>query len=868
MAKLNDDAYRKEKEEIYKELNTKESGLLSAEAEKRILKDGKNVLEETKTVSIFDMILGQLSDKMIIILLIASIFSFILGEVAEGIVILIIIVINCVISIIQEKRAVEAVAALKNMNAPMAMVIRDGRIKTIPSSDVVLGDIVCLEAGSIVPADIRLISDNGLTIDESVLTGESVPVSKDTAIIQGKNVPLGDRVNMAFSGTIINYGTGRGIVVATGMDTEVGKIANMLENTDDFDTPLKRKLELVGKYLSIVGIVVSVLIFIIGYFQGKDVVGLLMIAISLAISVIPEGLPATATIVMALGVQRMASKNALVKKLPAVETLGSASVICSDKTGTLTKNKMTVEKLLFYDELILDKKGSIPQEFLFASMLCNNASLSENGIGDPTEVALLEYLGKEDAELLKQRGKFKRLYEQPFDSVRKRMSVVCEFGEKKECFTKGAIESLLDLCPYILKDGEVVSLTEEDKGKILRQNEKLSMEAYRILGYAMKTIDYIPKEDDDVENDLIFIGLSCMIDPPREEVVKAIKTFHEAGIKVVMITGDHKLTAQTIAQKLGIYSAGDEVMTGDELYKISDQELAKKAPKITVFARVAPEDKLRIVGAYKSNGEVVAMTGDGVNDSPALKAADIGVAMGKSGTDVAKSAADMLLLDDNFTTIEVAIREGRRVFRNIQKVIQYLLSGNIAEVLIVFCSVIFNVQVPIMAVHILFINLVTDTLPALALGVDPEEAGNMHQKPVKNGSLFEKGLVGRVIFYGVVIAVISLLAYYIGAQNNYNVGITMTFLVLCLSQIIHALNQHSPVISIFSSKHPKNKMLYLSMFVSITALLLVVFVPSLANFFSLASLSVNEWLVVVGLSLIPLIIVEIFKIIRRSMLKD
>ena len=854
-------AYTKSKEELFKELSTSEKGLAKEEALKRLQTNGKNVINKSKKISIFKMIIGQLTDKMIIILFIASILSFILGEAAEGIVILIIIVINAVISIFQEKKAADAVEALRNMNAPMATVIRDGSAQDIHSADLVIGDIVFLEAGDIVPADIRLFKDNELMIDESALTGESEAVNKDALAILKDGLALGDRVNMAYSSTIVNYGTGLGVVTSVGMNTEVGKIAHMLENTDELDTPLKRKLEAVGKTLSIVGIIVSILIFIIGLLYGKDIISLLMISISLAISVIPEGLPATATIVMALGVQRMAKKNALVKKLPAVETLGSASVICTDKTGTLTQNKMTVVKTLFYDEFILNKEGNIPNEFLLGCMLCNNASLNKSSTGDPTEVALLEYVKKENNDLFN--TKFNRVFEQPFDSVRKRMSVICEVNGKRICYTKGALEELLELCPYILKDNEVILLTDEIKVKILDKCEKLSSEAYRILGFAYKNVDTIYKEGDNVEDNLIFIGISSMIDPPREEVMPAIKTFKEAGIKVVMITGDHRLTAKAIAKKLGIYSDDDLVMTGEELHRISDEELIKKAPRITVFARVAPEDKLRIVKAYKANGEVCAMTGDGVNDAPALKQADIGVAMGKVGTDVAKEAADMLLLDDNFTTIEVAVKEGRRVYSNIQKVIQFLLSGNIAEVLVVFFSVVFNLSVPLMAVHILFINLVTDTLPALALGVDPENPDDMKKKPVKEGSLFEKGLVTRVVFYGILLAFISLIAYIIGVKNGYKDGITMAFLVLCLSQIVHALNQHSSTLSVFSKKHPKNKYLYMAMFVSFIILMFVVLVPPIANFFSLVSLSFSEWVIVALLSLTPLVVLEIFKLIRN-----
>ena len=640
----------------------------------------------------------------------------------------------------------------------------------------------------------------------------------------------------------------------------------MLEESNDLETPLKKKLNKVGQVLSIVGILISILIFIIGLLYGKDVVSILMISISLAISVIPEGLPATATIVMALGVERMAKKNALIRQLPAVETLGSASVICTDKTGTLTQNKMTVTKTLFYNELINETNGEIPNDFYNASVLCNNASIANGEVGDPTEVALLNFVKDKNENLLKLQES-KRLFEQPFDSKRKRMSVAYDIDGNKVLYTKGAVEELLDLCDFILKDDEIIKLTKSDKDKILEKCSELSSEALRLLGFAKKELKNVSKDGEDLEYDLIFIGISCMIDPPRKEVMNAIKTFKEAGIKTVMITGDHKLTAIAIAKELGIYNEKNEAITGVELDNITDEELTRRISNVTVFARVAPEDKLRIVNAFKRNKEVVAMTGDGVNDSPALKAADIGVAMGKSGTDVAKSASDMLLLDDNFTTIESAIREGRRVYRNIQKVIQFLLSGNIAEVLVVFISTVLNFNAPVLAVHILFVNLVTDTLPALALGVDPENNNNMKKKPVKNGSLFEKGLIFRVIFYGTLISVLSIIAFLIGSEHSYGTAVTMTFLVLCFSQIAHALNQHSSTVSIFSKNHPKNKYLYLAMLGSVMIALLVVFIPPISKFFSLVELNINEWLIVIILSIIPVVLLEIIKIFRRIKIK-
>ena len=866
-------SYARSEEDVLEQCQATVEGLTIDEVKKRQEKYGKNEMKTKPKKTIFEMVLEQLKDKMILILLAASILSFFLQEYVESVVILIIIAINTIVSIIQEKKAADAIEALKQMNAPHASVLRDGIRKTILVSDLVVGDIVYLEDGGIVPADIRLLEEHHLMIDESSLTGESVPVEKNASLILDEETTLADQVNMAFSSSIITYGTGLGVVVAIGMDTEVGKIARMLDSEDDLETPLKKKLNSVGQVLSIVGILISILIFIIGFLYGKDVVTLLMISISLAISVIPEGLPATATIVMALGVQRMAKKNALVKKLPAVETLGSASVICSDKTGTLTQNKMTVTRVLLYDELLNDSKEEIPTEipedFMYACMLCNNATLNgEEQTGDPTEVALLAFANERGYNSTQIKKEYTKLYEQPFDSDRKRMSIICKKDGKFVCYTKGAAEEMLDLCTHIVVGNEEKELTYSEKEKILEECSKLSNEALRLLGIAKRTVSNLPEsDDDDIEQHLTFIGLVGMIDPPREEVMKAIETCHTAGIRVIMITGDHKLTAISIAKKLGIFRPGDEAMTGEELHRISDKELKKRIPKISIFARVTPEDKLRIVNALKANKEVVAMTGDGVNDSPALKAADIGIAMGKVGTDVAKSAADMLLLDDNFTTIEVAIREGRRVYRNIQKVIQYLLAGNIAEVLTIFVAMVLNLQTPILAVHILFVNLVTDTLPALALGVDPEGKNVMRHKPVKTGSLFEKGLVYRVVFYGLYIAILSLTAYHIGLEDSYETAITMTFLVLCLSQIVHALNQHSSTVSIFSKEHPKNKYLYGAMILSTLFLLPIIFISPIAKFFSIVPLTSREWMIVGGLSVSPLIVVEFVKWIRRKMKK-
>ena len=844
--------YTMKKEEVLKKYDN--SGLKTEIALELLKKNGYNELNNKKNKTILKMVIEQITDSMIVILFVASILSFILNETAEAIVILIIILVNAIISIVQEKKAEDAIAALKAMNKSTAKVIRDGKKKIIDSKELVVGDIVLIEDGDIVPADLRLLETARLQIAEATLTGESIPVYKDENAVLEEKTLLGDRINMAYSSTIVTYGTGRGVVVATGMDTEVGKIANMLENTDELDTPLKIKLNKIGKVLSLAGIIISIIIFIIGLLYGKNLISVLMISISLAISVIPEGLPATATIVMALGVQRMAKENALIRKLPAVETLGSTTVICSDKTGTLTQNKMTVKEFALYKDFMngeVNTGSAVNKELLYACSLCNNATLD---VGDPTEIALKEFALKNNNLV-----NYERILEVPFDSNRKRMTTVNK-TDKFVAYTKGAIDSVLPLCNKILDGDEIRNITFEEIDKIYELCEAAAKRAMRVLAFAYKKVDNI---EDDLESDLIFIGVVCMIDPPRLEVGKAIETCHKAGIKVIMITGDHIETALAITKQLNIYQEGDLAISGSDLEKMSDEELDKIVLKTSVFARISPNDKLRIVNAIKRNQSIVAMTGDGVNDAPALRAADIGIAMGLGGTDVARQSADMILLDDNFATIEYAIMEGRRIYTNIQKVIQYLLAGNISEVLTIFIAMIANIGTPILAVHILIINLVTDTIPALALGVDPANKDIMNKKPIKVGSLFEKGLILRVIFHGIIISIITLVAYYIGYQDSPNEGVTMAFLTLSLSQVIHSLNQHSPDISFFSRKHACNWYLYLSMFISIIILLVLVYVKPIAIFLSLQQPNPSEWLIIILLSLVPLVIVEIYKLIKK-----
>ena len=875
-------------EETMRVLNTSEEGLSDAEAAKRLEVYGKNNLRQAKAKSVWKMIGEQLTEVMVIILFIAAAFSLVMyfledEGLAECIVILVVIALNTTIGVVQEKKAANALEALKNMTAPTARVLREGEESVVPASDLVPGDIIYLEDGAIVPADVRIIQDSNLKVQEAALTGESVPAEKDGVTVLAEDAPLGDRVNMAYSSSIVMYGNATGIVVGTGMNTEVGKIADLLEDQDDFDTPMKRKLNSVGKILSLVGLIVCVLIFAIGMIRDgwSAWVNYIFIAISLAISIIPEGLPATSTIIMALGVQRMAKKNALVKSLPAVETLGSASVVCCDKTGTLTLNKMTVTYVAVGDDFIegsptksedVFKKydQSVYRDLVDGCALCVNAKKDPdhpgNILGDPTEGALVLFAEKFGIDSEEFEDANPRLFEQPFDSDRKRMTVLNRREAGNVAYTKGAVDELLPLCTrYRTKEG-VREMTDADRERILELCDRMSGEALRLLGFAVRSWDAVPEEETaNLEEGMTFVGAVGMIDPPRKEVIKAVETCHEAGIRVVMITGDHKVTAMAIAKQLHIFREGNTVISGQELSEMTDEQLDEALKNCVVFARVSPSDKLRIIRSLRRTGEVAAMTGDGVNDSPALKEADIGVAMGVTGTDVAKDAADMILLDDNFTTIEHAIREGRRVYRNIQKVIQFLVAGNISEILIILLAVCIGWQSPILAVHILLINLATDSLPAVALGIDPADSNVMKQKPVRSGTLFEKGMIYRIALHGLFISAAALAAYGIGQfiYADHNEAMTMTFLVLSISQLSHALNQRSNFDSVFKKGQGKNPYLFAALAASAAIIALVVFVPPLMKLFSLVYLTWKEWLICIALSLFPLVAVEISKIFIR-----
>ena len=881
-------------EETARALGTTEDGLSDAEAEKRLARFGPNNLRQKKAKSIWRMIWEQLTDVMVIILFIAAAFSLVLyfvnpggGEpdgLAEAIVILVVIALNATVGVVQEKKAANALEALKNMTAPTARVMREGEESVVPAAQLVPGDVVYLEDGCIVPADIRIIQDSNMKVQEAALTGESVPSEKDGPTVLPEDAPLGDRINMAYSSSVVMYGNAIGYVVGTGMNTEVGKIANLLDEQDETDTPMKRKLNSVGKTLSLVGLIVCVLVLGISLIRDYTKwVSMIMTAISLAISIIPEGLPATSTIIMALGVQRMAKKNALVKSLPAVETLGSATVVCCDKTGTLTLNKMTVTCAAVGDDFIEGSvtpvaelagkyKKEVYADLVDGCALCVNAKKDPdnpgNILGDPTEGALVLFAEQFGIESEAFEDANPRLFEQPFDSDRKRMTVLNRTERGFIAFTKGAVDEMLPLCTkYRTKDG-VRDMTDADRARILELCYKMSGDALRVLGFAVREHAAVPEEEAaDIEEGMTFVGAVGMIDPPRKEVIKAVETCHTAGIRVVMITGDHKVTAMAIAKQLHIFREGNTVISGPELDDMTDEELDKAVEKCVVFARVSPSDKLRIIQSLKRCGEVAAMTGDGVNDSPALKEADIGVAMGITGTDVAKDAADVILLDDNFTTIEYAIREGRRVYRNIQKVIQFLVAGNIAEILILFIAVCAGFsEMPIEAVHILLINLATDSLPAVALGVDPASANIMRHKPVKSGTLFERGMIYRIALHGLFISAASWAAYLIGTYcfaHDHVQAMTMTFLVLSFSQLSHALNQRSNTDSVFKGGQGHNKFLAVALTASAAIVLLVALVPPLQGFFNLTDLNWQEWLISLALSLFPLVAVEISKIFIR-----
>ena len=832
--------FNKTFKEVEKELETDlEKGLSKEKVEERQEKYGFNELQQIAKKSIIQRFLEQFKDFSIIVLIIAAIVSGIVGVlqgegITDTIIILIVVIVNAIIGVAQESKAEKSLEALQKLSDHASKVIRNENMEVVPSKELVPGDIVVLDTGDYIPADLRIIEAVNLKTQESSLTGESVPVEKTSEIIEEQEIGIGDRKNMLFSSSLVTYGRGKGIVVETGMTTEVGKIAGMINSTEKQETPLQQKLDKLGKTLGIAALVICAVIFILGILQGKEIISMFMTAVSLAVAAIPEGLVAVSTIVLAIGVQKMVKKNAIVKRLPAVETLGSATVICSDKTGTLTQNKMTVEKIFWNDatrEASNISDDEIDEELtklVYANMLCNDTKISSDGTltGDPTETALVDMGFKLnfDPSIY---DRMERVEEIPFDSDRKLMTTVNKVGDKYVVYTKGGIDEILKRCNSYEIGGQISEELESYINKIRQENEKMAQNALRVLGCAYKEIDHIPTKEEmkTIENDLIFIGMVGMIDPPREEAKLAVEKCKTAGIKTVMITGDHKITAVAIAKELEILENDEEAITGAELEEMTQEELEKNVRNYSVYARVSPEHKVRIVKAWQANGEVVAMTGDGVNDAPALKTADIGCAMGIVGTDVSKEAADVILTDDNFATIVSAVEEGRRIYDNILKAIQFLLSSNVGEIVVLFLATLFtplfakwfgiadiNHLEILLPIHILWINLVTDSLPALALAFDPANPDIMQRKPrdTKKG-VFTKGMTWRVVYQGIMIGGLTLAAFMIGLgtttepigdltleQSKIEVGQTMAFVTLALSELTHVFNVRNNKKSIFT----------------------------------------------------------------------
>ena len=899
--------FNKTSQEVEQELKTDyQKGLSSSQVQENMKKYGLNELQEKKKDSLLKKFLEQFKDFSIIVLIIAAIVSGVVG-VAQGegftdtIIILIVVLLNAVIGVAQESKAEKSLEALKKLSAHAAKVIRNGKEQVIPARELVPGDLVIIETGDYIAADLRIIEAVNLKSQEASLTGESVPVEKITEKIDGNEIGIGDRKNMLFSSSLITYGRGKAIVVNTGMNTEVGKIAGMLDNAEKQETPLQQKLNNLGKTLGIACLAICAVIFVIGLLQGKEIIDMFMTAVSLAVAVIPEGLVAVSTIVLAIGVQKMVKKHAIVKKLPAVETLGSSTVICSDKTGTLTQNKMTVEKVFCDDELQDVKKVNTTEDFkklVYNCMLCNDSRLLEDGqlAGDPTETALVDMAFKLDYEQAIYREN-PRVEEVPFDSERKLMTTVNKKNGKYIVYTKGGVDELLKCCNSFLYKGEVRTSINNYAKWIRENNEKMAKDALRVLAFAYKELDHMPSKAEmkTIESDLTYIGMVGMIDPPRIEAKKAVEKCKKAGIKTVMITGDHKVTAVAIAKKLGILKDESEALTGTELEKMTDEELTKNVRKYSVYARVSPEHKVRIVKAWQANGEVVAMTGDGVNDSPALKTADIGCAMGKVGTEVAKEAADVILTDDNFATIVSAVEEGRRIYDNILKVIQFLLSCNVGEVIVLLLATLFAPQIGqwfgisditmiqvLLPIHILWINLVTDTFPALALAFDPANKDIMDRKPVKrNEGIFTKGRTFRIIYQGLMIGLLTLAAYLIGLgtthtaidgltleQTKIEVGQTMAFIVLAFSELIHVFNIRDNKNSIFKTGILGNGVLILAILASALLMVVILFIPQLRTIFSIPILPSDNIIETIVLVLSPIVIVEIMKLFKVNTTRD
>ena len=863
--------------EVERQMQTNiEFGLNEKQVEDKQNKFGLNKLEEKKKESIIIKFVKQFNDFMIIILIIASIISAVVAKLEgsndyfDSIIIIAIVVFNAIMGLVQEAKAEKSLEALKKMTAPTCKVKRDGKICTIKSEQIVPGDIVLLEAGNYVPADCRLISSSNLKIEESSLTGETVPVLKDANCMLKEKTALGDMVNMAFSTTIVVNGHGEAIVTETGMNTKVGKIAKMIITNEAPETPIQKKLGEVGKTLGIACLGICLLIFIIGLLKKIEPIEMFMTSVGLAVAAIPEGLPAIVTIMLSIGVTKMAKKNSIIRKLPAVETLGSSSVICSDKTGTLTQNKMQVTKIANINGETNDKEYI--KWLIGMTTMCTDVEISrENGkielTGEPTEKAIVNKALDEGQNKIELYNVMKRVKDIPFDSSRKMMTTIHKIPTGYRVITKGAPDILLKRCNKVYENGNVTTLDYSKTKLIENQNNKMADEALRVLAIAYLDIPSLPSKIDseNIEKNLIFIGLIGMIDPPREGVKEAVTTCKKAGIKTVMITGDHIITAKAIAKDLGILRGSDLAVTGEELDKIPQSILQKNIMNYSVFARVTPEHKVRIVKAYQSTGAVVAMTGDGVNDAPALKNADIGIAMGKNGTDVAKNAADMVLTDDNFVTIVEAVKQGRNIFDNIKKAVHFLIATNIGEIVTIFLGLLLGLKSPLLAIQLLWINLVTDSLPAIALGLEKPEADIMNKKPRDNKKgIFADGLWQKIIAEGIMLGALTLVAFSLG---NYLYGIevarTMAFVSLGLLELIHSFNIKSDE-SIFKVGLFENKYLMGAFILGAILQVVVVVIPSVAEIFKLVPLTQTQWLYTFGISILPLIIIELQKMFDKT----
>ncbi|WP_270567393.1 cation-translocating P-type ATPase [Clostridium beijerinckii] len=859
--------YEKTPEESLEMLGVTINGLNDEEITKRREEYGFNELEEAARKSPFQVFLEQFKDFLVIILLVAAIISAFLGKLESTIVIMVVVIINAILGTIQHIKAEQSLKGLKALSSPVAKVFRNGQKLEIPSRELLVGDILYLDAGDYVSADGRILESFSLQVNESSLTGESESVLKFIDVINKDDVSIGDRKNMVFSGSFVTYGRGVVLVTSIGMDTEIGKIANLLESAKEKKTPLQVGLDNFGKKLAFVILIISAIIFGLDIFRGRNIIDSFMFAVSLAVAAIPEALSSIVTIVLALGTQKMAKKNAIVRKLHAVESLGSISVICSDKTGTLTQNKMTVQKV-FVDGKILDHDSldhdkTLEKNLVLMALLCNDAVTVENKeIGDPTEVALVNLGEIYELDELIIRDQYPRLGEVPFDSDRKLMSTIHQFNDKYIMLTKGALDVLLSRTVKVETSEGIMDFTEEHKKEIEEINRKFSMGGLRVLSFAYKEISEGKEITLEDEYDLIFVGLIAMMDPPRNESKEAVEKCIKAGIKPVMITGDHKITASAIAKQIGILKDESEAMEGFELEKISDEELKNKVDKISVYARVSPEHKIRIVRAWQEKGNIVAMTGDGVNDAPALKQADIGIAMGITGTEVAKDAASIVLADDNFSTIVKSISNGRSIYANIKNSIKFLLSGNTAGILSVLYASIGALPIPFAAVHLLFINLVTDSLPAIAIGLEPHNENIMKEKPRNiNVPILNKSFAIEVIMEGLLIAIVTMAAFHIGLYTGgAEVASTMAFATLCLSRLLHGFNCRSKE-SIFKIGLFTNKTIWIAAIIGYLLLLLVLTFRPLSGIFEVSALNSMEFSYIYGLSAIPLIIVQIYKLL-------